>query len=533
MREFARLLDALAFQTRRNEKIRLLVNYFRTTPDPDRGYALSILTSTLDLKAAKPALLRSLVEERVDGELFRLSYDYVGDLAETISLIWPVQAAAGKTHSLSGIVEAIQKTGKSSLPQLLTNYLDSMTAAERWAFIKMMTGGLRVGVSARLAKTALAQLGDKDVAEIEELWHGLTPPFNALFAWLTGKGEKPVNLGQAQFRPVMLAHALDENELAKLAPENFAAEWKWDGIRIQATTEGNERRLYSRTGDDISAAFEDVLSAMTFDGTIDGELLIVRDGVVAPFNDLQKRLNRKKTSPKLVASHPAMIFSYDALRVGGEDIRSRPFCERRERLESMTQASPSPKIALSPMVDFDDWDTLAQLRMSTLQPGVEGLMLKQWSSPYLAGRPKGHWYKWKRDPFVVDAVLLYAQRGHGKRSSFYSDFTFGVWRDGDLVPVGKAYFGFTDEELAELDKFVRNRTINRFGPVREVIHEPEDGFVVEVAFEGLQRSTRHKSGLAMRFPRISRLRRDKLPKDADQIETLEALLNTIETGQSS
>ena len=533
MREFTRLLDALAFQTRRNEKIRLLVSYFQNTPDPDRGYALSILTSTLDLRTAKPALLRSLVEERVDGELFRLSYDYVGDLAETISLIWPAQAPADKTHKLSDVIETIQKTGKSSLPQLLTSYLDTMTAAERWAFIKMMTGGLRVGVSARLTKTALAQLGDKDVAEIEELWHGLTPPFDSLFAWLTGQSEKPVNLGRAQFRPVMLAHALDEKDLEKFPPENFSAEWKWDGIRIQATADGDERRLYSRTGDDISAAFEDVLSAIAFDGTIDGELLIVRDGVVAPFNDLQKRLNRKKTSSKLVASHPAMIFSYDALRVGDEDIRTLPFSERRTRLEAMIHASPSPKIALSPMVDFDDWATLAELRTDTLQPGVEGLMLKRWASPYLTGRPKGHWYKWKRDPFVVDAVLLYAQRGHGKRSSFYSDFTFGVWREGDLVPVGKAYFGFTDEELAELDKFIRNRTINRFGPVREVVHEPEDGFVVEVAFEGLQRSSRHKSGLAMRFPRISRLRRDKLPKDADQIETLDALLNTIETGQSS
>jgi DNA ligase-1 len=324
-------------------------------------------------------------------------------------------------------------------------------------------------------------------------------------------------------------------------PADFLAEWKWDGIRVQAVASRDARgrrvaRLYSRTGEDISAAFPDLLATLDFDAAIDGELLIVRDGIVQSFNVLQQRLNRKTVSPALIKDFPPRIRAYDLLVRAGEDLRGHPFAERRQALEAFLAETAGDALDLSPLVAFSGWTDIAAARADPAAAGagadaqaVEGVMLKRRDSPYVPGRPKGLWFKWKRDPHTVDAVLMYAQRGHGKRSSYYSDYTFGVWRAGDtgdeLVPVGKAYFGFTDEELAEIDRFVRNNTVGRFGPVREVVHEPGKGLVLEVAFEGLQRSTRHKSGVAMRFPRIARLRWDKPPSEADRLETLMTLID--------
>jgi DNA ligase-1 len=274
---------------------------------------------------------------------------------------------------------------------------------------------------------------------------------------------------------------------------------------------------------------------------MDGELLIVRDGRVQSFNVLQQRLNRKTVNDKLLKEFPAHLRAYDLLVEGEADLRQRPFAERRARLAEFVARLDQPRIDLSPLLSFRTWDELAALRADPTIAGVdadavEGVMIKRRDAPYLPGRPKGPWWKWKRDPFIVDAVLMYAQRGHGKRSSYYSDYTFGVWtstEQGDvLVPVGKAYFGFTDQELIEIDRFVRRHTVDRFGPVREVTHEAHEGLVLEVAFEGLQRSTRHKSGLAMRFPRINRLRWDKPPGEADRLETLEHMLKRIESGGS-
>jgi DNA ligase 1 len=296
-----------------------------------------------------------------------------------------------------------------------------------------------------------------------------------------------------------------------------------------------------RTGEDISGSFPDLLEAMRFTGAIDGELLVVREGRVQSFNVLQQRLNRKTVNAKLLAEFPAHLRAYDLLVEGENDLRERPFAERRARLEDFVAGLKEPSIDLSPLVPFASWDALITARADPSgadadADAVEGIMLKRRDAPYLPGRPKGAWWKWKRDPYTVDAVLMYAQRGHGKRSSYYSDYTFGVWtktQQGDeLVPVGKAYFGFTDQELIEIDRYVRRNTVERFGPVREVTHEADQGLVLEVAFEGLQRSTRHKSGLAMRFPRISRLRWDKPPKDADRLETLERILKRIEAGRS-
>ncbi|MGF1543883.1 MAG: cisplatin damage response ATP-dependent DNA ligase [Parvularculaceae bacterium] len=529
MRAFANLLDRLVLTPSRNGKIRLLANYFAATPDPDRVYALAAITRDLEIASVKPAMLRGLIAARMDEVLFEISYDYVGDLAETISLAWPEKPGANATPSLADIVETLAGASRAEGPTLVEGWLDALDAPGRWALIKLITGGLRIGVSARLAKTALAVYGGQPVNLIEELWHGLTIPYVDLFAWLDGTAEKPDANRPGMFRPVMLAHPLEDKDLEALAPDAFLAEWKWDGIRVQCVAEGGARRLYSRTGDDIGGSFPDIVEAMAFDAVIDGELLIfdpTAEGFrVRPFADLQKRLGRKTVSKKLLAESPAFVRAYDLLALDGEDLRPLAFAERRARLEAFVAERTPSRFDLSEIVDFATADDLARLRGAPPIASIEGLMLKRKAAPYVPGRPKGEWWKWKREPFLVDAVLMYAQRGHGKRSSFYSDYTFGVWSADDaLVPVGKAYFGFTDEELKALDKFVRDNTTDRFGPVRQVRAGEDEGLVLEIAFEGLNRSARHKSGVAMRFPRINRIRWDKPTAEADRLETLEAML---------
>jgi DNA ligase-1 len=551
MNRFAELLDRLSYEPGRNAKLRLIADYLRTTPDPDRGWALAALTGTLSFRHAKAGMIRALIAERTDPALFALSYDYVGDLSETVALMWPASSpspASGegrKEPTLTEVVETLSTLGKAQLPAQIARWLDALDETGRWALLKLVTGVLRIGVSARLAKSAAAVLGGKEADELEILWPGLRPPYLHLFAWLEGRADKPATTDPVPFRPVMLAHALEETDLPALDASQFMAEWKWDGIRVQAVSGHGEdgapvARLYSRTGEDISKSFPDLIEALRLPAAIDGELLILRDRRVQPFNVLQQRLNRKAVTPKLMDEFPAHLRTYDLLAEGGEDLRALPFVVRRQRLQAFIARLNEPRIDLSPLVPFAAWEELTAARADPASAGagndaeaVEGVMLKRRDAAYLPGRPKGPWWKWKRDPMIVDAVLMYAQRGHGKRSSYYSDYTFGVWNGEDqLVPVGKAYFGFTDEELIQIDRFVRRNTADRFGPVREVTHEPDHGLVLEVAFEGLQRSTRHKSGIAMRFPRINRLRWDKPPREADRLETLENTLSRIEAGRT-
>ena len=604
MNRFAELLDRLAYEPGRNNKLRLITGYFREVEDPERGYALAALTGALSFKHAKSGLIRDLIAARTDPVLFALSYDYVGDLSETVALMWPkssqeapptpnpsppgearvgggakqspidaIEAAAalasplpphlrwggvggggsartGNLHNnppptLTEVVTTLRTLGKTELPAQLTRWLDELDETGRWALLKLVTGAMRIGVSARLAKTAAAALGGKDAHDVELMWPGLTPPYLDLFAWLEDRAPKPINLDPAPFRPVMLAHAIEDTDFANLDAADFIAEWKWDGIRVQAVSghdaNGNVvARLYSRTGEDITKSFPDLVPSLRLPDSlkscaIDGELLVLREGRVQTFNVLQQRLNRKVVSPKLMKDYPMHLRAYDLLSDGEMDLRTLPFEERRAKLEAFIAKLDDPRIDLSPTIPFNSWDALRAARADPVSAGagedaeaVEGVMLKRRDAAYLPGRPKGQWWKWKRDPHIIDAVLMYAQRGHGKRSSFYSDYTFGVWTEVDggdqLVPVGKAYFGFTDEELLQIDRFVRRNTTEKFGPVRHVVHEPDQGLVFEVAFEGLARSPRHKSGVAMRFPRINRLRWDKPPREADRLETLERML---------
>jgi len=555
MRAFAELLDRLSLTGSRNAKLVLLRDYLRATPDPDRGWALAALTGDLRFDAAKPQMIRKAVEARVDPVLFGWSYDYVGDLAETVALIWPGNPdhRPNREPGLGEVIDALTTAKRGEVQGLIEGWLDALAPKGRRALLKLVTGGLRVGLSGQLARTAVAMVRPDAVSEppgpgggeethplepltaadIVEVWHAVKPPYAELFAWVEGRAARPDTEAPGRFRPVMLAVAIDEAvDFTRLDPADYAAEWKWDGIRVQAVCEQGVKRLYSRTGDEISATFPDVMAGLEFEGAVDGELLVWREGAVAPFGDLQQRLNRKTVDAKTMAAFPAAIVAYDALALAGDDLRGLSLRVRRSRLEAMVAGHTGDRLHLSPVVEYDSWVALGVLRAAPpVGAAAEGLMLKRWDSAYVAGRPKGPWFKWKRDPHTVDCVMMYAQRGHGKRSSFYSDFTFGVWTlEGALTPVGKAYFGFTDEELKGLDQFVRDHTVERYGPVRSVRAERDFGLVLEIAFEGLNRSPRHKSGVAMRFPRISRIRWDKPAREAATIGEVMDLLNAIEGG---
>jgi len=522
MKPFAQLLELLALTPSRNRKIEALSDYFAQTPDPDRGFALAILIGAMSFKNVKPAVLREVVTAEVDPTLFAMSYDYVGDLGETIALIWPHHGAGEVLPSLTDLIELFHTTGKAELPKLIASLLTRAEINERWALVKLATGALRIGLSARLAKTALAEMSGKDLQDIEEVWHGMTVPYTELFAWLDGRTERPDIDHAARFHPMMLSNPIDEEkDLGKLDPADFAAEWKWDGIRVQLIASKGKVSLFSRTGDDIADAFPDIVENVFGDAVLDGELLVGGDFEPAPFNDLQQRLNRKVAVGKHLIDHPAFIRVYDMLFEGSEDIRALGWTDRRARLEAWFGRNPQTRLDLSQVLPFADWDTLAEMRRrGAAEHGHEGVMLKLRTAPYVPGRPKGMWFKWKRDPNVVDAVLMYAQRGHGKRSSYYSDYTFGVWKGNEIVPIGKAYFGFTDEELKQLDKWVRNNTLKAFGPVREVRKE----LVFEVAFDAAQVSSRHKSGVALRFPRINRIRWDKPANEAATLEDMQIFI---------
>ena len=533
MHAFAALLDSLIYTRSRNAKLKLIGDYLVATPDPDRGWAMAALTGGLDLPGIKPAIVRALIEARTDPVLFRMSRDYVGDTAETVALLWPRPDAPTPDAALSitQVVDRLSHLSRADAPAALAAMLDRSDTEERYALLKMATGGMRIGVSARLAKTALATAFGLDVEAVEEVWHGLSPPYAPLFAWAEGSGAQPTSADVPVFRPFMLAHPLED---LRVDLADYAAEWKWDGIRVQIVHVAGETRLYSRTGDDVTGSFPEVAAAFATMGAVDGELLVKGEaqgatlagvegngGGAASFNALQQRLGRKTVSAKMLADYPAFVRLYDVLVDGEEDVRALPWTQRRKRLEAFVARLDPARFDLSQVIDAADFTALEAIRAGARDAAIEGVMLKRRDSPYVTGRRAGLWYKWKRDPLTADCVMMYAQRGNGRRSSWYSDYTFGCWtQEGELLPVGKAYSGVTDDELKMLDKFVRTHTLARFGPVREV----EKTLVLEIAFDSIHESKRHKSGVAMRFPRIARIRIDKPAIEADRIETLQRLI---------
>lgn len=530
MERFADLLDGLLLTPSRNAKLELIARFLRETPDPDRGWALAALTSAVDFPAIKAGTVRGLMADKVDPVLWTLSRDFVGDTAETASLLWPQPEAASNEPppTLGEVVAILSRSTRANGPAVLARLLDRLDTPGRYALIKFATGALRIGISARLAKVAFAQAFGVAVEDVEEYWHGQQPPYSDLFAWATGAAPPPRTDLLPLFRPFMLAHPL-EDETIDLA--DYVAEWKWDGIRVQLVNVGGETRVYSRGGDEISASFPEIAGALQIPAVLDGELLVRGSaqggeaGGAASFNALQQRLGRKTVSRTMLAEAPAFVRLYDLLILGGEDLREQPWSERRGRLEGLMPALDPERFDLSQTIAARDMEALAEIRAGARDAAIEGVMLKHRQSPYVAGRKAGLWYKWKREPLLIDCVLMYAQRGSGKRSSFYSDFTFGCWNGdpdagAELLPVGKAYFGFTDDELRFLDRHVRQHTIAKYGPVRET----DRSLVFEVAFDSVHLSKRHKSGVAMRFPRIHRIRQDKPAHEADRLETLRALV---------
>lgn len=522
MQAFAALIDGLIYTRSRDLKIRLIADYLRITPDPDRGWALAALAGTLNIATVKSAAIRAMAEERFDPMLFRMSRDYVGDTAETVALMWPDKSDGDAAPSVSEVIDLLNSTSRARAPAVLAELMDRLDANGRYALLKLATGGMRVGISARLAKTAFGQAFGVSVDDVEEAWHALRPPYIELFAWGEGRTERPDPADSAFFRPFMLAHPLEDGSVHL---DEFVAEWKWDGIRIQIASTGGETRLFSRGGDEVSGSFPEIAAAFKGVGVVDGELLVrgdVQGGEAASFNALQQRLGRKNVTAAMQAEYPVFVRLYDILFDGAEDLRGQPWTARRDRLELFTANLDPVRFDVSGVIEARDFEHLAEIHAAAREAAIEGVMLKRRDSPYLAGRKVGLWYKWKREPLVADCVMMYAQRGSGKRSSYYSDYTFGCWTDdGNLLPVGKAYSGFSDDELKWLDRFVRNNTVARFGPVREV----EKSLVLEVAFDAVHESKRHKSGVAMRFPRISRLRRDKPAEEADTISALRAMFD--------
>lgn len=528
MEQFSELLDDLYFTNSNLAKEMILTNYLRAAPDPDRGWALAAIAGTLSFDLFKRNVIKSLMMERMDPFLFDMSRDYVGEMSETVALAWPQSPdpiRLNRLPDLSEVIEEFQSRDKAGIRDYLILLLDNMSPPQRWALLKLGTRGLRIGMSARTVKQTLAKMKDVNVDIVESIWHGLTPPYLDLFAWIDGTAELPDMSEIVTFSPVMLAHPIDEDkDLTRITPQTHIAEWKWDGIRVQISSNGAETKIFSRKGEDISGSFPDLAEAIDFSGVIDGELLVKADGTLGSFNDLQQRLNKKKPTKALMEKLPAHVIAYDVLEWDGENTRQLTLSKRRETLTTaITTTHVQGRIEISKELVFNNLEGLRELREDAAQTGglIEGIMIKDISSIYVSGRPKHAWYKWKRDPFLLDAVLMYARRGTGKRSSFYSDYTFGLWNDkGELLPIGKAYFGFTDEELKRIDNWVRSHKLKRFGPVQEV----EKELVFEVAFDSAQESKRHKSGYALRFPRIHRIRWDKPAAEADKLETLAALV---------
>lgn len=527
MERFARLLDDLYFTNSTLAKETILTQYLRATPDPDRGWALAALAGTLRFDLFKRNVIKTLMSERMDPFLFDMSRDYVGEISETVALAWPQSAEPVRLNRLPDLHEVIaqfQTRDKKGITDYLILLLDNMTPSQRWALLKLGTRGLRIGLSARSVKRTLAKMKSVELDVLESLWHGLEPPYLDLFAWIDGDADIPDISGRMTYSPVMLAHPLDvEKDMDRITPQTHQVEWKWDGIRVQLTGNGEAATLFSRKGEDISDSFPDLLEDLKFNGVMDGELLVKPNGEIGAFNDLQQRLNKKKPAKSLMQKLPAHLIAYDVLEIDGTPLRSLTLAQRRETLTALVERGLDARFSLSQTLPFQTEADLHALRDQAAETGglIEGVMIKDINSAYISGRPKHAWYKWKRDPFLIDAVLMYAQRGTGKRSSYYSDYTFGVWsEDGSLLPIGKAYFGFTDEELKKIDNWIRSHKLKRFGPVQEV----EKELVFEIAFDAAQESPRHKSGYALRFPRIHRIRWDKPAQEADTVQAVADLV---------
>jgi len=532
MKRFCQLFLELESSNKTNDKVKFLRNYFEEEKPENAVWALYFLLGNRFKRSVNTRLLREWAAEKagVSLWLFEESYDHVGDLAETVSLLIPANVK-GTERSLADFVDAyvsrLPRLEEETKKELLFKVWDELNRDELFLFHKLIGGNFRTGVAKTLVMRALSQVAGIDQSEMSFRLSGKWEPTVENYeGFLSGESDELANISKPY--PFCLAHAL-EGEVAQLEkPEDWLIEWKWDGIRAQLIRRQGRTILWSRGEDILDDQFPEIqeAGALLPDGTVlDGEILVWRDDRPATFGDLQKRLGRKKVGKKTLKDYPALFMAYDYLEKDGKDFRDETMQSRRKELEGLAANLPDHiPFTISKVVEENSWEKLAELRQESRQRGVEGFMLKKKSSTYQVGRVKGDWWKWKVEPFTCDCVMIYAQAGHGRRANLFTDYTFAVWKDEELVPVMKAYSGLTDKEISEVDRWVRRNTINKFGPVREVNKE----LVFELAFEGIRKSTRHKSGIAVRFPRIIRWRKDKNADQADKIETLESLLELVE-----
>lgn len=526
MKRFARLYSLLDATTKTNLKVAAMEDYFRAAPPADSAWALFFLSGG-KLRAPFPSrLFRTWVCEAagVPDWMFDECYGAVGDLAETAALLFPdAPESEQKDTSLAELVHTrlmpLCTMDEASQRACMLEAWNAMDAQQRFVWNKLITGAFRVGVSQTLVIRAIAAVSKIPEPVIAHRIMGEWSPSAEAWENLTAQDATDANISRPY--PFYLAYPLVDTPEHLGSISEWLAEWKWDGIRAQLIRRRGATYLWSRGGELITERFPEIqsLASKLPEGTVlDGELVGWSDGRVLPFADLQKRIGRKALSKSILAKIPVTLLAFDVLEWQSLDIRGKTLRERRETLEKL--AAETPGLQISPAVAGASWNEISAQRNRARDRGAEGLMLKRLDSTYGVGREKGFWWKWKVDPYHVDAVLIYAQLGNGKRAGLYTDYTFGIWDGPNLVPFAKAYSGLTDEEIRSVDAFIRRNTTEKFGPVCTV--KPE--LVFEIAFEGIQRSTRHKSGVAVRFPRMARWRRDKLAKDADSLETVEALL---------
>ena len=526
MKDFAALFQAIDQTTKTNTKVAKLAAYFETASDQDRLWTIALFSGRRPKRAVTTTRLREWAAEAAGLPLwlFEESYAIVGDLAETIALVLP-PGAAGSNRDLTGWIDDIKGLTALEEPDrkaFILSAWEALSTEERFVFNKLLTGGFRMGVSAKLMTRALSKATDIPEAELAHRLMGDWTPETTTFESLVLTHDPTADLSKPY--PFALAYQLDDTPKNIGNSEDWAAEWKWDGIRGQLIVRGGTHHLWSRGEELMTHRFPEFARALDFlpDGTVlDGEVLAFRDGKPLPFNALQKRIGRKTVPKKLLSEAPAAMLAYDLLEDRGEDIRALPYSERRARLANLVTGLPDDApVGLSQTLDFKDWDDLAAQRETSRDLLAEGLMLKRLSAPYQGGRKKGDWWKWKVDPLSIDAVMIYAQAGHGRRANLFTDFTFAV-RDGDaFVPFTKAYSGLTDAEFRDITQWVRKNTLERYGPVRAV----PPTHVFEIHFEGIQASPRHKSGVALRFPRMARGRLDMPGYEINTLDDLRDML---------
>jgi DNA ligase-1 len=526
MKAFANLYSQLDQTTKTNRKLQALLTYFQLAEDKDKLWAIALFTHRRPRRTVNTTMLRQWAAEHAEipDWLFEESYHIVGDLAETIALVLPVPdkiTSVPPLHYWIDYLNNLRDKGDNEKKEAICAAWSKMNREQRFVFNKIITGGFRVGVSERLMIKALAQYLDLDEPQVALRLSGNWSPVTTTFHDLLQHKDPSEDLSRPY--PFYLTYALDIEPETLGNPSDWQAERKWDGIRGQLIKRNGEIFVWTRGGELVTEKYPEyaVLREKMQDGTaLDGEILPFRENKPLTFQDLQTRIGRKTVSRKLLETTPVIFKVYDIMEHQGNDVRTTPIQERRKMLEEIVQGIDHSVLQLSETLEFDSWDELMKIKDNSRQYFCEGVMLKRKDSPYRDGRKRGDWWKWKVDPMVIDAVMIYAMRGHGRRANLYTDYTFAVWDEGNLVPFAKAYSGLTDQEINEVDRFVKQHTIDRFGPVRSV--DPE--LVFEIAFEGINKSSRHKSGVAIRFPRIHRWRKDKKAEEANTLEDLYAFL---------